>query len=247
MQSSSGASEHKTHRILFVTDTHGCLKELNKLLERMELDLERDSLICLGDLMDRGPYSYETYQRFRALKEKMGERCIILMGNHDDMMLHAFDTDVIYDRWMRNRGDLTLKSFEENGSDISTAYPWFSQLPLYYETDRFICAHAGLVADRPEDNSPYDLFWDREMAYGRPYAGKMVFYGHTTSRDAFMRDENGNEKSLQEGKVYHLPYRGQICLDTGCVYGGKLTGLILVGGQFQIYCVPCLQAGGYCE
>lgn len=247
MEKSQEAAYVSEQRTLFITDLHGCLKELEKLFNLMDFNPKHDNLICLGDLMDRGPYSYEIYRLFRSLKDQMQSRCLILMGNHDDMMLHANDNEVIYDRWMRNRGDLTLQSFSNNNADISEAYPWFQTLPLYYETEQFICAHAGLVADRPEENSPHDLFWDREMAHGRPYHGKLVFYGHTTCSNAYLRDKSGNDTALQPGKIYTLPAFGQICLDTGCVYGGKLTGLVLVGDQFQIHCVSCQQLNGYCE
>ena len=71
-------------------------------------DPETDKLICLGDLMDRGPYSFGVFDRFRSLKRKMGERCIMILGDHDDMMMNSFYDPVVYARWMRNQGQTTL-------------------------------------------------------------------------------------------------------------------------------------------
>ena len=69
---------------------------------------------------------------------------------------------------MRNRGDITLASFGENGHDVREYYRWFGQMVPYYETADFICAHAGLVKEDPAENSLHDLVWDRHMAEGAP-------------------------------------------------------------------------------
>ena len=75
-------------KTIVVTDIHGCLEELESVWAQAGFDPETDKLICLGDLMDRGPYSFGVFDRFRSLKRKMGERCIMILGNHDDMMIY---------------------------------------------------------------------------------------------------------------------------------------------------------------
>ena len=77
-------------KTIVVTDIHGCLEELESVWAQAGFDPETDKLICLGDLMDRGPYSFGVFDRFRSLKRKMGERCIMILGNHDDMMMNSF-------------------------------------------------------------------------------------------------------------------------------------------------------------
>ena len=238
-------SDRSFEKTVLITDLHGCYRELTRLLGLAQFDPEKDRLICLGDLMDRGPYSYEVYRYIRGLKEDVGENCILILGNHDDMMIHHHGDPVVYNRWMRNRGDLTLKSFAENGCDILEQRDWFRQMRLYYETEDFICAHAGLVQDRPEENSVHDLIWDRELAKGRYYGGKLLFYGHTTFDEPVFRDELNITKVLRPGVKYPLPQRGSIGFDTGCVYGGSLTAVVIEGDSFRIYQVPCMQENGY--
>ena len=85
-------------KTIVVTDIHGCLEELESVWAQAGFDPETDKLICLGDLMDRGPYSFGVFDRFRSLKRKMGERCIMILGNHDDMMMNSFYDPVIYAR-----------------------------------------------------------------------------------------------------------------------------------------------------
>ena len=51
-------------KTIVVTDIHGCLEELESVWAQAGFDPETDKLICLGDLMDRGPYSFGVFDRF---------------------------------------------------------------------------------------------------------------------------------------------------------------------------------------
>ena len=77
------------NRTLIITDIHGCYDECRELLDKMAFDEENDTLINLGDTIDRGPKIYETFEYLRGLKEKMGDRCVLIRGNHEQMMLDA--------------------------------------------------------------------------------------------------------------------------------------------------------------
>jgi serine/threonine protein phosphatase 1 len=230
---------------IVITDLHGCIQELGLLLQQAQFDESRDTLICLGDLTDRGPDSCCVVKQMKHWEETMEGRCVVLYGNHDDMLLHHREDAAIYDRWMRNRGDTTLDSFQQQGEDIAAYFPWFRRRPLFYETKQMICVHAGLVADRPEDNSQHDLIWDRTMARGRPYGGKLVIYGHTEVGEVTYRDEAGTVWELLPGKTYPLPQRGSIGMDTGCVYGGRLSALVIEGETLSVCQVSCRKEGGY--
>ena len=118
-------------KTIVVTDIHGCLEELESVWAQAGFDPETDKLICLGDLMDRGPYSFGVFDRFRSLKRKMGERCIMILGNHDDMMMNSFYDPAVYARWMRNQGQTTLDSFEEHHCTPYNSIPR-SLYMLYY-------------------------------------------------------------------------------------------------------------------
>jgi serine/threonine protein phosphatase 1 len=76
---------------------------------------EEDLLINLGDTIDRGPAIYETFEYLHGLKERMGDRCVLIRGNHEQMMLDAAayggrDRDL----WDYNSGEKTVFSFIHN-------------------------------------------------------------------------------------------------------------------------------------
>ncbi|KAF8062941.1 apaH [Scenedesmus sp. PABB004] len=73
-------------RLVLVGDVHGCLEELFALLDTLAFDHERDSLIFLGDLCNKGPRSQETVAAVRALCEG---RAWAVRGNNDDGALAA--------------------------------------------------------------------------------------------------------------------------------------------------------------
>lgn len=66
-----------------IGDVHGCFRTLEALLGRMELDSRRDRLWMVGDLVNRGPRSLATLRWARALEGEMGDRFQVVLGNHD--------------------------------------------------------------------------------------------------------------------------------------------------------------------
>ena len=66
-----------------IGDVHGCYRTLEALLGRMELDLRTDRLWMVGDLVNRGPRSLKVLRWARKLDGKMGDRFRVVLGNHD--------------------------------------------------------------------------------------------------------------------------------------------------------------------
>lgn len=228
-------------KTIIITDIHGCLHELETLLEACGFQPEKDRLICLGDLTDRGPDSRGVYHCLRTLQEHMGDRCVILKGNHDDMLARSGADPTVMELWKHNSGEVTIQSFRNGGEELSAARYWFENLPLRYETDRFICTHAGLVDPDPAKNSPHDLLWDRTMAEGAMYAGKLLFFGHTPMPKVYYRAEDQTWYEMEPDMPILLPERGCINLDTGCVYGGTLSAAVIEKNVLTIRQSPGLQ------
>ena len=66
-----------------IGDVHGCFRTLEVLLGRMEFAPEADRLWMVGDLVNRGPRSLEVLRWARTLDSDMGDRFQAVLGNHD--------------------------------------------------------------------------------------------------------------------------------------------------------------------
>lgn len=66
-----------------IGDVHGCFRTLQALLDRIRLDTRTDRLWMAGDLVNRGPRSLETLRWARELDTRMGDRFQAVLGNHD--------------------------------------------------------------------------------------------------------------------------------------------------------------------
>lgn len=98
----------------FIGDIHGEIALLNKLLEAI-LKQDPQQITFVGDYIDRGPYSKEVVDRIMKLELPV----VCLMGNHELMMLEAFENSAFgynpMELWYRNGGEATLQSFGLTG------------------------------------------------------------------------------------------------------------------------------------
>ena len=219
-------------RIVIITDLHGCYDECQMLLEKLSFDSTTDMLINLGDTIDRGPKIYEVFEFFRALKEEMGDRCVLIRGNHEQMMLDGtVGSRADKELWYYNSGEKTKFAFINHKHQIKEFRSWYEAMPYYYidPKGRFIGVHACLEDEDPEKNSIETLIWGRETNY----SGKLVLTGHTPYKMPlyFCGDAMGTIRERMWGE---LPEKGMIALDTGCVYGNRLTGMIIEGNAFYV-------------
>lgn len=224
-------------RTIIMTDIHGCDRELELLLNKVQINPLKDRLIFLGDLFDRGRQSYEVFRRIQKMQIMFGDRLILIRGNHDQMLLNTIEDFSEMRLWSLNGGRKTVSSFKEHGDDIRSAQPMVEKMPFWFETDQFICVHAGLTSPVPEENDQVTVLWDRGVSYGE-YEGKLGIGGHTPMKQVVWWMPGKNYMILREHSRLPLPEKGFICLDTGCVFGGKLSAMIIEGEEFEIRSVP---------
>jgi len=197
-------------RIYAVGDIHGCYDKLLELMEKMDIDFESDTLVFLGDYIDRGPQSFEVVAYLTDLKQRY-VNTIFLKGNHEEMLEKYLSGE---DRitYLVNGGQQTLESYmnrprpEGEPAIPSTHLEFFKSLRIYYETQNYIFVHAGLKNKVPlEKQKTEDLLWIRRRFIESKYDyGKMVVFGHTPLHEPLL-----------------LP--NKIGIDTGAVYGNRLT------------------------
>ncbi|UCC66240.1 MAG: serine/threonine protein phosphatase [Deltaproteobacteria bacterium] len=210
--------EGKVNKIFAIGDIHGCLSHLERLMEEIRplLNPQEDVLVFMGDYVDRGPNSKGVVDFILQMQGEISE-VVCLKGNHEDMFLDWVLNGRNYDLYLYNGGGSTIRSYSQEGSfEVPPAHlDFFTSLRLYYETDRYIFVHAGLRAGIPlEKQDPYEMVWIREEFIYSPHDfGKLVIFGHTPLH-----------------KVFVAP--NKIGIDTGAVYGGKLTCLELPAQRF---------------
>jgi serine/threonine protein phosphatase 1 len=195
-----------------IGDIHGCLNHLRVLLDKIEEHRAGRSrkLVFLGDYIDRGPDSAGVIALVRDLQAREPENVVCLMGNHEDLMLHAHYVPGLRLNWLMNGGDKTLRSIgvdepEDLPSDIVR---WVKALPTVHEDSQRFYVHAGF---RPGASAPdpdeHARLWIREPFLSADHDfGKYVIHGHTP---------------LRSGEPDVRRYRTN--LDTACVYAGALT------------------------
>ena len=81
------------HRIFAVGDVHGHLATFKALLHRLNLRPE-DRVVCLGDMIDRGPNSAGMVELIRAHPQ-----IICLKGNHEHMAVQSVQSDGTFEAW----------------------------------------------------------------------------------------------------------------------------------------------------
>lgn len=209
-------------RILTISDIHGCADKLTSVLTKAQYNPKEDQLILLGDYIDRGEQSYESVQLVKFL---VSEGAIALMGNHEDMAIGAAKKEPLgLETWLRNGGQDTIESYARNNALIAEDMEFIESLPLYHETEDYIFVHAGLDPEEPlpETNDRRTLLWIRNEWLNCDYVGKPVIFGHTPMK-----------------RVTKWPNGKKIAIDTGAVFGGKLSCLELPTMRLFDEGAPC--------
>lgn len=200
-------------RIIAVGDIHGCLNTLKTLLKNVDYSSQTDTLVFIGDYIDRGANSCETVAFLRKLQQQVGhDKCICLRGNHEQMAIDAYE-DGDNSLWYCNGGGTTTWSYDRNGTDITSDIGWFKSLPFVYDTPEIIFCHAGLSKPLLKDNTVKDIIWGRDWIRKNDHRPreKQVVFGHTPN----------------PAGIGYTVATGDICIDAACVYGGRLCALII--------------------
>lgn len=161
-------------REIIIGDIHGCCRALEGLLAKISPDPERDRLILLGDLFDRGPESWEVFQKAKALAEAFGDRFVLLRGNHEDYLLTEKLTLGQRLMWDRVGRGATARSFKAHGARMEDSAEWLRARCLpFWRREGFQCAHAGVRVNPLEANDRETLIHDHEAALENIYAGPL--------------------------------------------------------------------------
>ncbi len=213
-------------RTIIIGDVHGCYRELAMLLREVDANPQSDRLIFLGDLINKGPSSRGVWEIFQSVNG------ISIVGNHELSLLKILDGEA--NRHQKYIDDL----HRDFGGDLDGFAAAVRRWPLWLEEPGLMLVHAGLVPGvhpraidpwtlvsiRTWDGTGKDLFNSAHPPWFDFYTGQsLVVFGHWAALGGLNRER-------------------VIGLDTGCVYGGLLSCLLLPERRFvrvkacQAYC-----------
>lgn len=219
-------------RVYAIGDIHGRADLLSNLLDTVLQDSQsgpgRNTLIYLGDYVDRGGQSREVIDLILQFNPKDFTQ-IYLMGNHEELLLQFLESPEQAAAWLEFGGKETLLSYGVSiplgvitpaklkgaSERLREALPkahlqYFEQLEDYYEQGDYFFTHAGIAPNRPlHRQATKDLRWAREsfLSHAKLYK-KIVVHGHT----------------ITETPEFH---HNRISIDTGAYHSGHLTCLVL--------------------
>ena len=199
------------NRTIAIGDIHGCDVAFEVLLDHLQPD-STDSLIVLGDVVDRGPNTRRAVELLLELHRQC--HVIFLKGNHEEMMQHALVESTVNGAWLTFGGESTLLSYGGTFDGIPNEhFEFLFGGRNYWETDTEIFVHAGLIPELPLNEQPPEaLRWQHLTGEETPHvSGKRVICGHT---------------ALYGG--YPVVGNGWVCIDT-FVYGGMFLTALDIG------------------
>jgi len=206
-----------SRRVLAIGDIHGCDTALETLLGQLQIEAD-DTVVLLGDIVDRGPGTRQVIERLMDLQSHC--QLYFVQGNHEQMLLHAMESPTTRARWMAFGGLDVLKSYSVAGEidSIPESHLNFLRATVdYYETPTEVFVHASLEPGVPLSRQHDEwLRWTRFSGREEPLeTGQRVVCGHTAQKSGLP-----------------LAIRGWVCIDT-YVYGdGWLTCLDVQTDEF---------------
>lgn len=219
-------------KVDIIGDIHGCYGELMELIRKLGYSITGESVIhnddrklaFLGDLTDRGPESIKVIELVYSLVQQ--GLAYYTPGNHCNKLYRYFLGNKVQISHGLETTDAEYKQLPKNKQrEIRAKFlKLYEDAPMYLQLDdgNLIVAHAGIREDyiglENKKAQKFVLYGDitgEKLPDGRPvrrdwakkYSGKRtIVYGHTP---------------VHEVRVINHTYN----IDTGCVFGGKLTAL----------------------
>jgi len=200
-------------RTIIIGDIHGCFDELCDLLKLIDLQTD-DRIIAVGDLITKGPKSAQVLDRFIN-----DQRFSSVVGNHDRKIRQRLRGEPV--PLTKQQRD----AIQQLDDDRERYSQYLRSLPYMIELRNHLIVHAGIRPGVPlNEQMASDLTEIRTMgadptrrkgtAWYEIYRGpKTILFGHWPKK-----------------KPKRAPFA--IGLDTGCVYGGQLTGYIIESDEF---------------
>ncbi len=190
--------------VAVIGDVHGCYQTLKQLVENIRTKYPGISIYCVGDLVDRGNYSFE------VIEFVLSENILFTLGNHDLMFYSFFKhpASSMANNWTYNGSESTLTSYQDKPEKLEEHLDVLVKSPVFINTDDCFISHAGISQFyknklpsnifenlnelenilRQDLNDKNSILWCRTALLN---IGKLQVVGHTHRKD-ILYDEASN-------------------------------------------------------
>ena len=213
------------NRTIIYGDLHGCLEEFKELRTKIN-PTSNDKEISIGDILDRGPYSSE------LLKYVRENNILSVLGNHEYKYIrYKKHHDNFLLTGKKNPMELPEEKIDIFNNLSLEDFKYLQSLPFFIKIDNLTLVHAGLTnkidLDTATKKELEKILWIRTLDENQ----KTLSLGSRKHTAKFWSEYyDGNQGIVVYG---HQPFgevkidRYSFGIDTGCVYGGKLTALVV--------------------
>ena len=205
-----------------VGDIHGAYIPLKECLEKSSFNYNEDTLVCLGDVCDRGPEVYECFEELLRIKN-----LIYILGNHDDFTLDWFLNKNRPDLWLMQGGTETIQSYRKRKIP-ETHINLLKRSRLYYELDNYCFVHGGFFPDIDLNKQDKETFiWDRTLV------DSVMDSDSSSNITSFDKVFVGHTPTIKYGSSVPVSKGGLVLMDTGAGWPlGRLTIMDVRSGEF---------------
>ncbi|MCH8554708.1 MAG: metallophosphoesterase [Schleiferiaceae bacterium] len=205
--------------VLVVGDVHGCYHTFKALVKR-HWNPDRMFLIQVGDLINKGVHSVDTFLYAKKLKKQYPYHVYFIKGNHELL----FEEQCKSAR-PNNAVRATLSEFARQGLSPAKLERWIGGLPLKWETPHMLITHAGIAKDAEnpfDEKSELGVLWNRSPIKKMQ---KVQVYGH---------------KYLDDGKPMYNIKTNSWNVDTAAWLGRSLTAVLFdyQGNKKDVFSLP---------
>jgi predicted phosphodiesterase len=208
------------NRLIIYGDIHGCYDELISLRKKINPQ-KNDIEVCVGDIITKGKESVKTLRYIQEHNIKS------VLGNHEDKIIRYLQHEK-----SANKNPIILDEDEQNivNNLDSKDIDFLMNLPLFMKFENITILHGGLKNSYDLDNLTKN---QKSKVLRMRYLDNnqnFITFGKEENDSIFWADlYNGNQgfvvyghQWFQEAKINKFA----IGIDTGCVYGNKLSAVI---------------------
>lgn len=192
--------------VLVIGDIHGCYHTLKELVD-LHWNKDKEFLVLVGDLVNKGMHSVPVIQYVWKLQEKYPYQVFCVRGNNEQYLLDSYKHKVSAKWYNQFKGE--LKEQDISMGDVAN---WVESTPLKWETPHVLITHAGVAKGV---KYPFYIIGQNSVINNRDplkNVGKVQIHGHDM---------------IRTGKAQYNKDSHSWNIDTGVWLGNNLTGIRL--------------------